>query len=117
MIRSLVWSLRAFGKWRAANHFWLAFLVVTLISTAATQTYAATITLDLTCPLNGLNSSSCSPGPSFGTITLEDLTGVDAGKVEVTVDLGFTGTQKFRDLVLNYTGPATSITTAIRATL
>jgi hypothetical protein len=35
---------------------------------------------------------------------------VDAGKVEVTVDLGFTGTQKFRDLILNYAGTATSIT-------
>lgn len=72
---------------------------------------AATITLDLTCSLNGLNSSgSCSPGASFGTITLEDLSGVDDGKVEVTVDLGFPSTQKFRDLILNYVGPATSIT-------
>ena len=49
-------------------------------------------------------------GPSFGNVTLEDLTGVDAGKVEVTVDLGFAGTQNFRNLMLNYSGPATTIT-------
>jgi hypothetical protein len=41
---------------------------------------------------------------------MEDLSGVYAGKVEVTVDLGMTGNQKFRDLMLNYSGTATSIT-------
>lgn len=72
---------------------------------------AATIQLALTCSLNTLDSSgSCGAGPSFGTITLKDLSGVDAGKVEVTIDLGFPSTQKFRDLMLNFAGAATTIT-------
>jgi hypothetical protein len=86
-------------------------VVVSLAASIATPSRAAIIQLDLTCSLNGLDSSgSCGAGPSFGTITLEDLSGVDAGKVEVTVDLGFATTQKFRDLILNYSGAATSIT-------
>jgi hypothetical protein len=88
-----------------------AVVIAALVFLAAGTSSAATISFDLTCSLNTLNSSgSCSPGPSFGTVTLEDLTGVDAGKVEVTVDLGFPSTQKFRDLMLNYSGAATTIT-------
>jgi hypothetical protein len=89
---------------------WSAVAIL-ILSAASSAANAATISFSLTCSLNGLDSSgSCSAGPSFGTITLEDLTGVDAGKVEVTVDLGFPSSQKFRDLILNYAGPATSIT-------
>lgn len=81
-----------------------------LAAIIATPSRAAIIELDLTCTLNGLKANgTCSAGPSFGTVTLEDLSGVDAGKVEVTVDLGFPNTQKFRDLILNYSGTATSI--------
>jgi hypothetical protein len=43
-------------------------------------------------------------------ITLEELSGVDAGKIKVTVDLGFgADSQKFRDLMLNYTGAANTL--------
>jgi hypothetical protein len=111
MIRNSIGSFRASGPRNSVGAYSLAVLTVVVLSAAfLAPTKAATIALDLTCPLNGLNSSSCSGGPSFGTITLEDLTGVDAGKVKVTVDLGFTGTQKFADLMLNYAGSATSIT-------
>jgi hypothetical protein len=88
-----------------------AFGVALLAFRTAIVSNAAVISLDLTCSLNVLSSSgSCSPGPSFGTVTLEDLSGVDSGKVEVTVDLGFPSSQKFRDLILNYAGAATTIT-------
>lgn len=84
-------------------------LAALLLCAPASQ--AALLVMDLTCSLNGLNSNgSCSPGPSFGTVTLEDLAGGDAGKVQVTVDLGFAGNQKFRDLMLNFSGAATTIT-------
>lgn len=111
MIRELDRPLRTFARLPVANCFCLAILVVGLFSAAVvSRINAATISLDLTCPLNGLNSSSCGAGPSFGTITLEDLSGVDSGKVEVTVDLGFALTQNFRSLMLNYSGPATTFT-------
>jgi hypothetical protein len=88
----------------------VAFVVVILSFVTASAVTAGTISFELTCSLNVLSSSgSCSPGPSFGTVTLEDLSGVDAGKVEVTVDLGFPSSQKFKDLILNYTGAATTI--------
>jgi hypothetical protein len=105
-------STSAFGKRRIYCANLVAVMAVTLIfASSAAMSGAATIALDLTCSLNGLSSGgSCSAGPSFGTITLEDLTGADTGKVKVTVDLGFPNTQKFRDLMLNYTGSATTIT-------
>lgn len=89
-----------------------AALGVAILSVAiAGGANAAIISFNLTCSLNALDSSgSCSPGPSFGTVTLEDLSGVDAGKVEVTVDLGFPSSQTFKDLILNYSGAATTIT-------
>jgi hypothetical protein len=38
------------------------------------------------------------------------LSGVDAGKIKLTVDLGFGAeSQKFRDLMLNYTGAANTL--------
>jgi hypothetical protein len=99
---------------RLSNRVRRDLLLVMLLTTFAASPNigtAAIIELDLTCSLNGLNSSGgCSAGPSFGTITLEDLAGVDAGKVQVTVDLGFPSSQKFRDLMLNFAGAATSIT-------
>lgn len=101
------------GKFTRYSYRSMSVVAAVFLATAgnATQTPAASMTLNLTCPLEGLASSgSCGGGPSFGTVTLEDLSGVDAGKVQVTVDLGMTGTQKFRDLMLNYAGAATSIT-------
>ena len=99
------------GRVQAARFAVAMFSCIALVGANATN--AATIELDLTCSLNVLSSSgACSPGPSFGTVSLEDLTGVDAGKVEVTVDLGFPSTQKFRDLILNYAGAATSISSS-----
>lgn len=84
------------------------------VSLAASSAQADSLSFNLTCSLNYLNSNGvCNSGPSFGTITLKDLAGGDFGKVELTVDLGFDDpneTQKFRDLVLNYGGSATSIT-------
>jgi hypothetical protein len=67
--------------------------------------------MELTCSLNVLkDTGTCPAGPSFGTLTLEELSGVDAGKVKVTLDLGFgANDQKFRDLMLNYTGPANTL--------
>lgn len=96
----------------AAYRTALLLLLATMLSAwISPPAKAATISFDLTCTLNGLaTNGSCSPGPSFGTVTLTDLTGVDAGKVEVEVDLGFPASQKFRDLMLNYSGAATSIT-------
>jgi hypothetical protein len=103
-----VCSSPASGKRRIClSHFYALVAVALLFASSPNRGGAATISLGLTCTLNGLNSTACSGGPSFGTIKLEDLTGVDAGKVKVTVDLGFSGTQNFRTLMLNYSGPAT----------
>jgi hypothetical protein len=88
-----------------------ALVACVILSHAVSQRAdAASISLGLTCVLDTLGAGPCAAGPSFGTVTLTDLSGVDAGKVEVQVDLGMAGTQKFRDLMLNYVGPATSIT-------
>jgi hypothetical protein len=99
------------GKLSRFHYRWLFAVAAAFLATAgnAIPSQAATVSLDLTCPLLQ-SSGSCGGGPSFGTVTLEDLSGVDAGKVQVTIDLGMTGTQKFRDLMLNYAGAATSIT-------
>jgi hypothetical protein len=99
---------------RKSNYDFLrpaALLACAFLSHAAAQrSDAASISLGLTCVLNGLGGpGTCAAGPSFGTVTLTDLSGVDAGKVEVAVDLGMGGTQKFRDFMLNYTGAATTI--------
>jgi hypothetical protein len=109
MIANFACASRAYAK-RIRNSLSLAVAAAALLSAAAdNRTSAATIALDLTCSLNGLDSSgSCSPGPVFGTITLKDLTGVDTGKVEVTVS--FPGPQKFRDMMLNFAGTASTIT-------
>ena len=87
------------------------FSCAIVLSLAATRvSNAATISMGLTCVLDTLGAGPCGAGPSYGTVTLTDLSGVDAGKVEVEVDLGMTGTQKFRDLMLNFSGAATTIT-------
>jgi hypothetical protein len=63
---------------------------------------AAPIVLNLDCVLN---FNPCQPTATYGTISLDQIgTGVS-----VTVDLAGTA-QKFRDLMLNYAGPATTIT-------
>jgi hypothetical protein len=100
------------GKSKGYRYALVFILAAFLLAAVGTnRSNAATISLGLTCPLEGLESSgSCSGGPSFGTVTLEDLSGADTGKVKVTVDLGMTGTQKFRDLMLNFAGAATTIT-------
>jgi hypothetical protein len=106
---NLVRFTGALGRLRILTTLSSALAAVAVFSTSALN--AATISLGLTCSLNGLQSSgACSSGPSFGLIKLEDLTGLDAGKVKVTVDLGFAGTQNFRSLMLNYSGPATIFT-------
>lgn len=112
MTRNHVFPLRAARqRCNTLSYFLASFTAAVLFAGFSCQINAATISFDLSCTLNGLNSSPCSAGPSFGTITLEDLTGLDTGKVKVTVDLGFLpDTQKFVDLVLNYTGSAMSIT-------
>jgi hypothetical protein len=63
---------------------------------------AAPIVVNLNCILN---FNPCQPSATYGTITL-DQTG---SGISVTVDLAGTE-QKFRDLMLNYAGPATTIT-------
>ena len=69
---------------------------------------AATITFNLDCVLN---STPCSPTSSFGSVTLTDGSGANAGKVEVAVNLAGSG-QKFKDLLFNFTGPETSFTSS-----
>ncbi len=93
----------------------ISAVILSLITSIfiTTSAFAVSLSYDFTCSLNTLGGGGCSAGPSFGTITFEDLTGPDAGKVKITVDLGFDDdgeTQKFRDLMLNYAGAATSIT-------
>ncbi len=63
---------------------------------------AAPITLNLDCVLN---FNPCQPAATFGTITLDQV----GDGVSVAVDLAGTE-QKFRDLMLNYGGAATTIT-------
>jgi hypothetical protein len=88
-----------------------ALVACVILSHAVSQRAdAASISLGLTCVLDTLGAGPCAAGPSFGTVTLTDLSGVDAGKVEVQIDLGMSGDQKFRDFMLNYTGAATIIT-------
>jgi hypothetical protein len=67
---------------------------------------ATTLSYDLNCVLNGLNSQACVPGPSFGTVTVSD-TGVN--QVTVVVDL-LSPDLKFRDLMLNFNPLGSSIT-------
>lgn len=69
---------------------------------------AASITFNLDCVLI---STPCAPTSSFGTVTLTDGAGANAGKVEVAVNLAGTG-QKFKDMLLNFTGPETTFTSS-----
>ncbi len=73
------------------------------------QLQAASITFNLVCVLNALNTIPCNTsGPIFGTVTLTDNL---SGGVVVDVDLAGT-TQKFRDLMLNFSGAATSLSSS-----
>ena len=73
------------------------------------QLRAATITFNLVCVLNALNTIPCNTsGPVFGTVTLSDN---GSGGVVVSVDLVGT-TQKFRDMMLNFSGAATSLSSS-----
>jgi hypothetical protein len=73
---------------------------------AAPQSQAASITAQLTCSLNVLNTSCNNIGP-YGTVKLDDSIG--NGDLTITVTLGNSG-QKFIDLMLAFGGAATSIT-------
>ena len=77
---------------------------ICFLGTIATRANAeaAPITLNLDCVLN---FNPCQPSATFGTITLDQV----GSGISVTVDLAGTE-QKFRDLVLNYGGSATTIT-------
>ena len=79
-----------------------AALCVLGIVGAPVNAGAAPIVLNLDCVLN---FNPCQPSATYGTITL-DQTG---SGISVTVDLAGSE-QKFRDLMLNYAGPATTIT-------
>jgi hypothetical protein len=71
---------------------------------------AATVSFGLSCVLDTLGAGPCAAGPTYGTVMLEDLSGADVGKVKVTVDLiPDDGSQKFRDLMLNFAGAASAI--------
>lgn len=70
---------------------------------------AATLTFSLTCVLNGISSVGCVNNTVFGTVTL--ATTADPNQLTLTVDLVGTG-QKFRDLMLNYNGSSTLISSA-----
>jgi hypothetical protein len=85
-------------RWLTRTSLLIAFVTG---FTAAAE--AGTITLDLNCILT---TNACTPSGSFGTIVISDLA---AGDVSVTVNLVGT-TEKFRDLMLNYTGTADVIT-------
>jgi hypothetical protein len=63
---------------------------------------AAPIVLNLDCVLN---FNPCQPSATYGTITLNQV----GSGISITVDLAGTD-QKFRDLLLNYSGLATNIT-------
>jgi len=55
---------------------------------------------DLTCVLNGLSGTTCTSGPSFGTVTL-----ADGGVNQVTLSVNLLNPAlKFRDLMLNFSG-------------
>ena len=70
------------------------------------QADAAPIVLNLDCVLN---FNPCQPSATYGTITLNQV----GSGISVTVDLVGTH-QKFRDLMLNYSGLATEITDSDR---
>ncbi len=65
---------------------------------------ADVVTFDLSCVLYSNTGVNCA-NPSFGTVTLSDVT----GGVMVAVDLAGTG-EKFRDLMLNTAAAGVSIT-------
>lgn len=89
-------------------------LSLVMLMLGAQDAVAGILTFDLTCVFNGLNVHPCVSGPSFGTVTLKDPAddgGLAAGQISVAVDLGGTG-QKFRDLMLNFSGSAASISSS-----
>lgn len=95
---------------KKAQRLSLCALAVCLFSAALP---AATLTYDLVCILANSGTNSCSNSPTFGTVTLTDLTGADLGKVSVTVNLTGSGTNKFKDLLLNFNSAANSTVTKI----
>lgn len=76
----------------------------------APNSQAASITAQLTCSLNILNSSgSCNNIGPFGTVKIDDTPG--NGDLLLTVDL-LNATPKFRDLMLNFAGTALTISSS-----
>ena len=87
------------------KHFaWVGCLAAAATLTPSSQ--AASITAQLTCSLNVLSSTgACNNIGPFGTVKPEE---VISGDLKLTVDL-LNPTPKFRDLVLNFGGAATSL--------
>src|SRR5262245_24936648 len=86
-----------------------AGLMIAFVTGFAAAAEANSITFNLNCILT---TSGCTPSGSFGTITIDDAhvsLVPGAGDLYLTVDLVGT-TEKFRDLLLNYSGSAAQIT-------
>jgi len=78
-------------------------VLVTCIALLVPSAFADTLTFTLNCELG---NTSCTPGGPWGTVKLSDLTGVNAGKVGVTIDLsGLSEGAKIFNVYLNYGAP------------
>jgi len=86
------------------NFAWASCLAAAAAFAPSSQ--AASITAELTCSLNVLNTSCNNIGP-YGTVKLDDSIG--NGDLTITVTLGNPG-QKFRDLMLAFSGSAATVT-------
>jgi hypothetical protein len=82
-----------------------SFRLLAVMLGLTTMAYSETYTYDLTCVLNDITPGSCSSNPSFGTVSISDS---GANQVTVTVDLA--ANNKFRDLLLNFTGIQQTLT-------
>jgi hypothetical protein len=93
---------------RIKNYVWAGCLAAA--AALAPNLQAAGITAELTCSLNILNSSgACNDIGPYGTVKIDDTPG--NGDLKLTVDL-LNATPKFRDLMLNFGGAATSVSSA-----
>jgi hypothetical protein len=84
-------------------------LAAALFLLSAAQALAAQITFEFNCIL--VSKKACSPSAVFGTMTLSDSP--DNGDLLLTLDL-VGSYDKFRHLMLNYSGPAERITSSDR---
>src|SRR4029077_17267849 len=111
IIRLLIIQLAATKD--SANHMKrvLPFLVATLITlVSAGRASAASITFNLDCTILNTNPATCTPGGSFGKVTLTDPTGPGTNSNRVDIDItlyaaiGLTGID---NLYLNYDNSVT----------